>query len=311
MKLNESASDTSAADSFADYLEAKLELDERSLNSDVRQAALERFTRTSAVLRWLDVGTGTGSMIRRLLNADLHRPLEITALDRDGRLLEIAFTKISEELVRLKYEVRSRADVIEAHKAERQLRVEFRCCSLLEFEPKPDCYDLVTAHAVMDIVPVGAAVSRVGTWLAAGGVFYSTLNYDGDTALFPLHADSAFEDAILAGYDASMEKRRVAAQATGGARSGRRLHKALRESDLDVLAYGSSDWNITPRSGVYRDRDVDVLRALLATIRIESERNRAIDPGKLAGWYASRINQLERGELGMIVHQLDIAAIRG
>jgi SAM-dependent methyltransferase len=310
VKLKASAGESSSDESFADYLEAKLALDERSLNVDVRQAALERLTRTSTVLRWLDVGTGTGSMIRRLLKTDLHRSLEITALDRDTRLLDIASTKISGELARLSYDVRPRGNAVEACKTDRQLRVDFRCCSLLEFEPKPACYDLITAHAFMDIVPIGPAVSRFKAYLAAGGVLYATLNYDGDTALLPLYADPAFEDAILDGYDASMEKRRVDAHATGGARSGRRLHQALRESDFDVLAYGSSDWNITPRSGVYRDRDADVLRPLLATIRKESERNPAIDADELARWYAMRTAQLERGELGIIVHQLDIAAIR-
>jgi hypothetical protein len=62
---------------------------------------------------------------------------------------------------------------------------------------------------------------------------------------------------------------------------------------------------------MYRDGDADVLRTLLATICMESERNPAIDREKLARWYATRTVQLERGELGMIVHQLDIAAIRG
>jgi SAM-dependent methyltransferase len=310
VKLNASASDIRCADSFADYLEAKLALDDRSLNTDVRQTALERLTPASAVLRWVDVGTGTGSMIRRLLNADLHRAVEITALDRDGTLLEIASSKIFEELVRLKYEVQRRRDFIEARKADRKIRVDFRCCRLLDFEPGTACYDLVTAHAFMDIVPIGPAVSHFASWLAAGGVFYATLNYDGDTALLPLYGDSAFEDAALTGYDASMEKRRVDARATGGARSGRRLHNALREGDFDVLAYGSSDWDITPRAGIYRDRDADVLHALLATIRTESERNPTIDSEKLARWYASRSAQIETGELGMIVHQLDVAAIR-
>jgi hypothetical protein len=75
-----------------------------------------------------------------------------------------------------------------------------------------------------------------------------------------------------------MEARRVERATTGGAHSGRRLHGALCGSDFDVLAYGSSDWNITPRQGAYRDRDADVLCMLLATIRKEGERNASIDP---------------------------------
>jgi hypothetical protein len=102
----------------------------------------------------------------------------------------------------------------------------------------------------------------------------------------------------------------VQGEPTGGARSGRRLYSLLAETGFDVAAYGSSDWNITPREGRYRDRDADVLRALLFMIRGESERQPGIDRDRLARWYAERSAQLESGALGMIVHQLDIVATR-
>ena len=43
-----------------------------------------------------------------------------------------------------------------------------------------------------------------------------------------------------------MEQRRVDGQATGGAYCGRRLHELLPEYGFDILAHGSSDWNIAP-----------------------------------------------------------------
>ncbi|MGZ8198132.1 MAG: hypothetical protein ACXWVP_07235 [Burkholderiales bacterium] len=115
---------------------------------------------------------------------------------------------------------------------------------------------------------------------------------------------------LLAEYDASMERRRVHGESTGGARSGRRLHTLLSEAGYDVIAYGSSDWNITPRERRYRDRDAVVLRALLSFMRAESERRSGIDRETLVRWHGERSAQLESGELGMIVHQLDILATR-
>jgi hypothetical protein len=73
---------------FADYLEAKFPLDERSLNADVRQACFERLGRKRGVLHCLDVGTGTGAMVRRLIDSGLHASFHITALDRDASLLK-------------------------------------------------------------------------------------------------------------------------------------------------------------------------------------------------------------------------------
>jgi SAM-dependent methyltransferase len=295
---------------FADYLEAKFALDERSLNADVRRAVLDRLGRERRVLRWLDVGAGTGAMVRRLLAADPAGSVQITVLDRDPGLLGLAPAAIADALSRLEYTVRRRGSTIEAARRGREIHVDFRCSGLMEFDGADRSYDLVTAHAFMDIVPIDPAVSRIAAWLAPGGLFYATLNYDGHTTLFPLYADPAFEDAILAGYDRSMEERRVDGEATGGARSGRRLHRALHASQFHVFAYGSSDWNITPAADSYRDRDADVLRTLLAVIREESERSPLFDRGRVARWHAERTDQLARGELGMIVHHVDLGATR-
>jgi SAM-dependent methyltransferase len=296
---------------LADYLEAKFPLDERSLNTDVRQACFERLGRKRGVLHCLDVGTGTGAMVRRLLDSELKTSLAITAVDHDASALKIGAIAIAAQLNRLGYRARAHASGIEAEHAGRQIRVDLLCRGLFEFEPaKSARYDFISAHGFMDIVPMARALSLFSAWLAQEGVLYATLNYDGDTTLFPLYRDPAFETAVLAEYDASMERRRVQGEPTGGARSGRRLYSLLAETGFDVAAYGSSDWNITPREGRYRDRDADVLRALLFMIRGESERQPGIDRDRLARWYAERSAQLESGALGMIVHQLDIVATR-
>lgn len=302
--------DGTAAIEFAGYLEAKFALDERSLNPAVRQACTERLAAKRGVVRWLDVGTGTGAMIRRLLELKLPASLAITALDQDAALLAIASDAIAPRLEREGYRVSLHSEGIEAKRSGQRVLIEFRCCGLFDFDPGTLAgYDLITAHAVMDIVPVKHTVSRFSAWLEHGGMLYASLNYDGDTALFPLYRDNAFEAAVLAEYNASMERRRVQGEATGGARSGRRVHAALCDARFSVVAYGSSDWDITPREGRYRDRDDDVLSTLLAWIRGESEGRPGIDADRLARWYAERRTQIENRELGMIVHQLDVLAV--
>jgi SAM-dependent methyltransferase len=296
---------------FADYLEAKFALDSRSLNADVRQACIERIASRRAHLRWLDVGTGTGAMVRRLVKNGLRASLSVTALDADAGLLDIASSKLVTDLEDGGYNTRLHGVGIEAAKADQRIVVHLPCCSVFDYQPgSPAAFDLITAHSLMDVLPLEPALARFSAWLAPGGMFYATLNYDGDTGLFPVHDDEAFECLLLAEYNASMERRRVQAEATGGAHAGRRLLTALSRMGLDLIAYGSSDWNVTPFEGRYRDRDADVLRALLAFIRDEAEHAAAIDRPGLAHWYAERRAAMARAQLGVIVHHIDILATR-
>ena len=66
---------------FAEYLEAKFALDERSLNREVRAAFVDAL-RGLPRIECLDVGAGTGATFRRLLQSGLTTPLSLTALDR-------------------------------------------------------------------------------------------------------------------------------------------------------------------------------------------------------------------------------------
>lgn len=292
---------------FGDFLEAKFALDERSLARDVRGAWLAMLQRDA--LRCLDIGTGTGAMVRRLLDAvPAASSIEVVALDRDSGILARARASMRAHLSRRGFEQHDEADGIEAHDARRRVHLRFACSDILQFEPQPgDRYDLVTAHAFMDLVPMRPLLERIAGWLSPGGLFYATLNYDGETVLLPPHADAAFEESLLARYDASMEERRVEGSPTGGARSGRRLHALLDEAGFEILACASSDWNAVPHHGRLRDGDAVVLSVLLDALRRECEPH--VDRARLAAWYDERRALLAAGRLGAIVHQIDLLAV--
>jgi SAM-dependent methyltransferase len=296
---------------FADYLEAKAALDERSLNAGVLRACIDHIRLHQPLLRWLDAGTGTGAMVRRLLRSGIPASLSITALDRDPNLLEAASAKLAAQLERDDYRTRRDHRSIAAQNARQRITIDLPCGDLLHLASDARMqFDLITAHALIDVVPLQSAVARIQNWLAPGGLFYATLTYDGDTRLFPSYADPEFETTLLAHYDASMEQRRVNGEATGGADAGRRLHAILSQTGFDMIACGRSDWNVTPCDGRYRDRDADVLRALLGYMRGEGEREPLIDRGKLARWHAARHAAIDRAELGIIVRHVDVLASR-
>jgi SAM-dependent methyltransferase len=294
---------------FHDYLEAKFALDERSLNHEVR-TEFARWASGQPRLTCLDLGTGTGASVQRLLSLPTKAHLHVTAVDRDRTLLDIARAGIADLLRQKGSDVAEEPVGIRARQGQREIVVEFVCSDLRHFQPNdaPGSYDAVIAHAVMDLLPLRTMAERIARWLRAEGVFYSTINYDGETALFPIYVDEVLENRILDVYDASMEQRRIWDESSGGARSGRRLHSVLGETGFETIAYGTSDWNITPSRCAYRNRDATCLTALLNMIRDEAERSGQFSGDSLDRWYRERSERLAAGGLGLIVHQIDLLA---
>ncbi|MGX2038735.1 class I SAM-dependent methyltransferase [Methylocaldum sp. MU1018] len=294
---------------FHDYLEAKFALDQRSLNREV-ETEFARWLANQPRLACLDLGAGTGASVQRLLNLATDADLHITAVDRDRALLSIARDKMSGLLGNGGWRVSAEPAGIRARRNGREVSIDFVCGDLQHFAPDrtSGSYDAVIAHAVMDLLPLTTMTERIARWLRPKGIFYSTVNYDGETALFPVYADEELENRILAVYDASMEARRVWDENSGGAYSGRRLHRILGEIGFEPIAFGSSDWNIAPLRRRYRDRDAVCLAALLDMIRDEAARSRQFPKDSLDRWQRERRARLAAGELGLIIHQIDLLA---
>ena len=292
---------------FAEYLDAKYPLDERSLNRDVR-AVFESALRSHSAVRVLDIGCGNGASLCRLLRAGLNGRVELTGVDRDPELLQQARSRAVHDLEMADFELSRSTEVIQARRNREAITLRFAAADLAGYEPEqPGIHDAVIAQALMDLLPVQPMVERIGEWLAPAGLFYASLNYDGGTVLFPDYPHDAFETALLQHYDASMA-RLVGGQPCGGAHSGRRLHAALTEAGFDILALGSSDWNITPYCGAYRDEDAVCLAALLDMIHGEGQRSGRFEPHQLQDWLEHRRTQLAHRKLGLIIHQIDLVA---
>lgn len=293
---------------FRDYLDIKFALDERSLNPTVKTAFLAAL-RDRAPLACLDIGAGSGASIWRLLNADIKDYLEITAVDRDQALLELAQRRAVALLGARGFKVAASPGFIKAKQGKRQVTVEFIMADLEHFEhDRLGYYDAVIAHAIMDGLPPKAMAGRISGWLKPRGLLYATLNYDGGTSLLPMYRDQALEERVFAAYDAAMEQRLVWGQVCGGARSGRRLHSALLETGMDVLACGSSDWNLIPSSRRYRDREAVCLTEWLELIREQAAKSGQFAGDELDDWYRGRLRDVGEARLGLVVHQLDVLA---
>lgn len=299
--------------SFRDYPDIKSALDERSLNPQVHSAFLHAL-RGRDRLTCLDLGTGAGASLWRLLSTDLSADLAITAVDQDRDLLEFAFRRIAIMLRARGFEVVTpTGNSIQARRGNRAIAIDFVTADFKDFNTDGEIkqFDAVIAHQVMDGLPTQPMAGRIAGWLKPRGVFYATLNYDSGTTLFPAYRDAALEQRILAIHDEAMEAQRVWDHPTGGARSGPRLYAAMLENSLDLLAYGSSDWNITPMRRAYRDQDGLCLERLLGTMRDEAAQSGGLNEAVLNIWHRDRCLEIDCRTLGLIVHQIDILGQRG
>src|SRR5690606_1238618 len=151
--------------SFAEYLGAKFDLDERSFNREVREAFWQAL-RGLRHLECLDVGAGTGATARRLLNGGLTVPLSLTALDRDPALLDLAREDAAKRLGALGPVMSGKSGELRLE-GSRAVTMRFVACELEGYRHEQPC-NLVTAHAFLDIVPLAQTLRLFGAWLQRG-----------------------------------------------------------------------------------------------------------------------------------------------
>lgn len=283
--------------SFQSYLEAKESLDERSLSAPVRDGVLSYIASAESRgsgggLRVLDAGTGTGAMIRRLARWVAEMPqkqrparMELLGIDTDPDSLRTAELRTAPLVPGAKF---LRGDLAAADGS-------WAC---------EGAYNLITANAVLDLLPIEDTVRLLRSLLAPSGGLYATINYDGLTELIPPYEEAPFEERLLAWYDRSMDLRAPAA----GSRTGRALPAALMRAGFALEAVGASDWVIAPTRVGYPGRDEEFAGYLLSLMRNEGERNRSLPAEELARWLQARRRALEKRELIVVVHQLDLFA---
>jgi hypothetical protein len=285
---------------YARYLAAKTTVDDRALNRQVL-AELGRLMPAGAP-RVLEVGAGLGTMVARLMDWDAIVAGEYILLDADRQLLDG-----SRRWLRDWAAARGlRCDPLPDGLRVGDLRVRLLHAELgsyLEAAHGAPA-DVLIANAVLDLVDVPAVLPGLMRLLVAGGVYWFTVNYDGESIFEPGHPH---DDQIMQAYHRDMDERFRYGRSAGESRTGRHLFHCLRAAGAPALAAGSSDWVVhAGPDGTYPGDEAYFLRSILNTIR-NALRNREerVDPADLADWLAERGRQLAAGELVYIAHQLD------
>jgi len=292
-----------ASSDYIRYLAAKQTLDDRSLNRQVWNCLMRagRERDGAAPLRVLEVGCGIGTMLERLIDWGLLTRAEYTGIDAEAEFIRKAER-------RLYSYARGKNAAMEPPPAALDVRVTFAVADLFDFldaEQGKTFWDLLVAHAFLDLIDLPTALPRLLALLVPGGLFYFTLNFDGATIFEPA-IDPDFDSHIETLYHRTMDTRRWRGEPAGSSITGRRLLVGLREAGARLLAAGSSDWVVFPGPDGYPGEEAYFLHCIIDTIAGALLGHPELDRGRFEAWLARRHRQIDAGELIYIAHQLDV-----
>jgi SAM-dependent methyltransferase len=272
--------------SFTRYLAAKKSVDDHALNQRVWQALARKIPKRP--LRILEVGAGIGTMVERAIERQLF-PADVT------------YTLIDSQPDNIK-EARQRLQTVPA-----SFSLNLEVVDLFAFvarEQGRQTWDLLIAHAFLDLVDLDHALPQLFSLLNPGGIFYFTLNFDGDTILQPA-IDPQIDAQILDLYHRTMDERVTDGRPSGDSRTGRHLFSKIQTAGGELLAAGGSDWVVFAAKDGYPADEAYFLHFIIHTIHQALHGHPELDQSLFAAWVAQRHAQIEAGSLVYIAHQLD------
>lgn len=270
---------------FRHYLAAKKSVDDRALNAQVWQQ-MAATVQSQPPLRVLEVGAGIGTMIERLWERQVLRQGWVTAVDADPDNIHTAHTRLRPLAADLSLEL------IPADVYEFMAQVNGRT------------WDLLIAHAFLDLLDVPTALPRLLALLRPGGWFYFTINFDGATIWQPT-IDPTFDALVETLYHRTMDERQVNGRPSGDSHTGRHLFAHLRQAGGQILAAGSSDWVVFAGPKGYPADEAAFLRHIIATMHTALQGHPDLDTTQFDHWIATRYHQITQGDLVYVAHQLD------
>lgn len=284
--------------SFPRYLLSKQTVDDRALNKDVLHALRKHLPPDPVSI--IEVGAGIGTMLKRLVEWDLFCTGEYVLVDESDANLAFA----QEWLPRWATESGLTVESIPPNRLRltgggRDILIRLEAADIFDFicqNEKPA--DILIAHAFLDLLPMPESLDKL--LLLTRDLAWLTINFDGVSTLLP-EIDRAFDEQIEWLYHITMDRR-----PTGGdSRAGRKLFQFLHALNVDILAAGASDWIVHANRGTYPADEKYFLQYVLSFFENSLKGCDELNATSFADWLVSRQEQIERGELVYIAHQMD------
>jgi hypothetical protein len=253
----------------------------------------------------LEIGAGLGTMVARLLDWGVLDAGEYTLLDIDHQLLHESAQWLHTWATAHGRRCEALPDGLQIG----ELRVRLVHAELGDYldagRDRPA--EVLIANAFLDLVDVPAVLPALLRLLVPGGVYWFTINYDGESIFSPEHPR---DHQILRAYHQDMDERVRYGRPAGDSRTGRHLLHQLRDAGAPALVAGSSDWVVhAGPDGAYPHDEAYFLGSILHTVA-DALADR-VPSADLAEWMAAREQQLAGGELIYIAHQLDLFGRNG
>ncbi len=293
---------------YARYLLAKRSVDDRSVNAGVLSWVHDEIG--TAARRFVEIGGGVGTMVTRLYGRGVAVSGEFLLVDSDAGTLAEARGYLAAWAADSGVTARERPDGITLGDLSVRL-IEAEIGAYTERAVGLSA-DVVIGCAVLDVIDVPRLLPGLLGLLKPGGIYWFPITYDGEMAFQPDHPD---DTAIIAAYHADMDRRVRYGRPAGERFAGRRLFGHLRSAGAPVCAAGASDWVVLPTpDGRYPGDESAFVAGILDTI--ESALMPAADapggsapvrPDVVSRWLSDRREQLARGGLVYIAHNLDVA----
>jgi SAM-dependent methyltransferase len=293
------------------YLNAKTTVDDRALNrrvfSDLVRCMPQRTP--DAPLRALELGAGIGTMVERLMSWGALEHAAYTLLDVDASCIQLAKRRLAAWGRSKGFALEQNDSTFLLETPNRSLHLSFEVEDVRSL-PGPVArvadWDLLLAHAVLDLIDLPSVLPRLLRLLKPGGLFYFTLNFDGATLFEPL-IDPELDAHIETLYHQTMDERTLDSQPSGSSRTGRLLLRLLSDLEAAILSAGASDWVVVPAAASgYPHDEAYFLHHIINTIDQALADHHGIEAVQLEDWVRQRHAQVERSELIFIAHQLDV-----
>lgn len=295
--------------SYTRYLEAKRSVDDRALHPRVWERFIKELEDRSP-LRIFEMGGGVGSTALRIIDALQTRSVETIEYEmmdlRPGNI-DAARQRLSDWGRENGFDVYGANDRVVLQGSELDVSVLLRVGDALADDHTPtQAYDAIVAQAVLDIVPVASTLSRFAAWSNEGALWYFPIHFNGVTAFEPV-LDSALDAQIERLYHESMNDGEG-----GGAQTGRHLLQHIKDAGARLVDAGGSDWIVSSRSkkGKYPHEEKYFLYHILSFINKEMQRRPEIQSSRYEEWLSARKEQIRKGELTFLAHNIDVLGTR-
>jgi hypothetical protein len=160
------------------------------------------------------------------------------------------------------------------------------------------------AHALLDLFDPETTAPALAQWGARR--YWLTHLFDGKTSWSPV-IDPGLDARLEAAYHRTMDERwRVGGE--GSSTAGTAWLEALPRAGLRVTEAAASDWVVRPQDGRYTDDVRIFLEAILHFFEISLTGRPEVDQEGLRWWLTVRRAQVARGQVTLVVHQLDLTA---